>query len=98
MTNWRDAAAVMFIPYDQTLGVHPQVEGFYGQEIWDFANTMVEQHPLLLNSPTPTFTAASGETCGSGAGHAAAPRRVQRRAKAGNFAYMPSARALACKM
>ena len=51
MTSWRDAAAGMFIPYDQTLGVHPQAEGFTGHEIWDFANTTAEQYPLLLHFP-----------------------------------------------
>jgi alpha,alpha-trehalose phosphorylase len=51
MTSWRDAAAGMFIPYDQTLGVHPQAEGFTGHQIWDFANTAAEQYPLLLHFP-----------------------------------------------
>ena len=41
----------MFIPYDQTLGVHPQADGFTGHEIWDFANTTAEQYPLLLHFP-----------------------------------------------
>ena len=51
MTSWRDAAAGMFIPYDQTLAVHPQAEGFTGHEIWDFANTTAKQYPLLLHFP-----------------------------------------------
>jgi alpha,alpha-trehalose phosphorylase len=51
MTSWREAAASMVIPYDQTLGVHPQADGFTGHEVWDFANTTAEQYPLLLHFP-----------------------------------------------
>jgi alpha,alpha-trehalose phosphorylase len=51
MAGWREAAATMFIPYDQTLRVHPQADGFTGHEIWDFANTTAEQYPLLLHFP-----------------------------------------------
>jgi alpha,alpha-trehalose phosphorylase len=47
--GWRDAAEAMFIPYDETLGVHEQAEGFTRHQIWDFANTAPEQYPLLLN-------------------------------------------------
>ena len=48
---WRDAAAAMHIPYDEELGVHPQVEGFTRYQEWDFANTPPENYPLLLNYP-----------------------------------------------
>ncbi|MGI5211692.1 glycoside hydrolase family 65 protein [Plantactinospora sp. CA-290183] len=48
---WRDAANDMHIPYDQELGVHPQVEGFTRFQEWDFADTPPEQYPLLLNYP-----------------------------------------------
>ena len=41
----------MFIPYDQTLGVHPQDEEFTRHEIWDFAGTPPEEYPLLLHFP-----------------------------------------------
>jgi alpha,alpha-trehalose phosphorylase len=51
MTSWREAAASMVIPYDPTLGVHPQADGFTGHEVWDFANTTAEQYPLLLHFP-----------------------------------------------
>jgi alpha,alpha-trehalose phosphorylase len=47
--GWRDAAEAMFIPYDETLGVHAQAEGFTRHQIWDFGNTTPEQYPLLLN-------------------------------------------------
>ena len=49
--GWRDAAEVMFIPWDGVLGVHPQAEGFTGHQVWDFAATTPEQYPLLLHFP-----------------------------------------------
>ncbi|MDQ2844855.1 MAG: family 65 glycosyl hydrolase, partial [Actinomycetota bacterium] len=51
MARWRDAAAAMFIPYDEALGVHPQSEGFTSHQPWDFASTTAEQYPLLLHFP-----------------------------------------------
>jgi len=51
MASWRDAAADMFIPYDQALGVHPQAEGFTGHQVWDFEATTAVQYPLLLHFP-----------------------------------------------
>jgi len=41
----------MVVPWDETLGVHPQSEGFTDHEIWDFASTNPEQYPLLLHFP-----------------------------------------------
>ncbi len=49
--RWRDAAEQMFIPYDQTLGVHPQDEDFTRHKVWDFAGTPLEKNPLLLHFP-----------------------------------------------
>lgn len=51
MASWRDAAADMVIPYDQSLGVHSQAEGFTGRQVWDFDTTAAEQYPLLLHFP-----------------------------------------------
>src|SRR5947209_3338167 len=51
MASWRDAADRMFIPYDETLGVHPQAEGFTEHQRWDFADTSPVQYPLLLHFP-----------------------------------------------
>jgi alpha,alpha-trehalose phosphorylase len=48
---WREAAANIHIPYDDELGVHPQVEGFTRYQEWDFDNTPPESYPLLLNFP-----------------------------------------------
>jgi alpha,alpha-trehalose phosphorylase len=49
--SWRDAADAMFIPFDETLGVHPQAEGFTRHQVWDFAHTAPDQYPLLLHFP-----------------------------------------------
>lgn len=49
--SWREAAAKMFIPYDERLGVTPQDESFTEHKVWDFAGTTPEQYPLLLHFP-----------------------------------------------
>ena len=48
---WRDAAADMYIPYDERLGVHPQHDGFTHYARWDFELTSPEHYPLLLHYP-----------------------------------------------
>ncbi|TLP51572.1 glycoside hydrolase family 65 protein [Microbispora triticiradicis] len=48
---WRDAAAAMYLPYDERLGVHAQSEGYTGHAVWDFENTRPDQYPLLLHFP-----------------------------------------------
>jgi alpha,alpha-trehalose phosphorylase len=49
--SWRDAAAAMYIPFDERLGVHPQHEGFTDYARWDFDNTPEDHYPLLLHYP-----------------------------------------------
>jgi alpha,alpha-trehalose phosphorylase len=49
--SWRDAAAAVLVPYDRSLGVHPQAEGFTRHQVWDFAHTPENKYPLLLNYP-----------------------------------------------
>jgi alpha,alpha-trehalose phosphorylase len=49
--SWRDAAAAMFVPYDEALGVHPQAAGFTGHQVWDFAGTPQDHYPLMLHYP-----------------------------------------------
>jgi alpha,alpha-trehalose phosphorylase len=49
--SWRDAAADMYIPYDERLQVHPQSEGFTDHAPWDFESTGDDQYPLMLNFP-----------------------------------------------
>jgi alpha,alpha-trehalose phosphorylase len=48
---WRDAAAAMYIPFDERLGVHPQHEGFTDYARWDFKGTPEDHYPLLLHYP-----------------------------------------------
>ncbi len=47
---WRDAAAAVYVPYDEELGVHPQSEGFTGYADWDFEGYK-GKYPLLLHAP-----------------------------------------------
>ena len=49
--SWRDAAADMYIPYDEHLGVHPQHDGFTTYARWDFDATPADRYPLLLHYP-----------------------------------------------
>jgi alpha,alpha-trehalose phosphorylase len=49
--SWRDAAAAMYIPFDERLGVHPQHEEFTDYARWDFTNTPEDHYPLLLHYP-----------------------------------------------
>jgi alpha,alpha-trehalose phosphorylase len=51
VASWRDAAAAVYIPFDDRLGVHPQHEGFTDYARWDFKNTAEDQYPLLLHFP-----------------------------------------------
>ena len=49
--GWRDAADAMLIPYDESLGVHPQSEGFTEHQVWDFDSTPTDHYPLFLHYP-----------------------------------------------
>ena len=46
--TWQKAADNMFVPYDRTLGIHPQDEDFLELEAWDIKNTPRDRFPLLL--------------------------------------------------
>jgi alpha,alpha-trehalose phosphorylase len=48
---WRDAAARMAVPYNESLGVHEQSAGFTSLQRWDFEATPPEDYPLLLHYP-----------------------------------------------
>jgi alpha,alpha-trehalose phosphorylase len=47
--EWRRAAELMHLPYDQELGIHEQDDSFLSKKVWDFANTPKQNYPLLLN-------------------------------------------------
>jgi alpha,alpha-trehalose phosphorylase len=49
--SWRDAADAMLIPYDESLRVHPQAEGFTEHAVWDFDSTPIENYPLMFHYP-----------------------------------------------
>ena len=39
----------MYLPVDETLGIHPQDDSFLDKEKWDFAGTPEDKYPLLLH-------------------------------------------------
>ncbi len=47
--QWRAAADAMYLPYDDTRGIHPQDDSFLQKEVWDFENTPADKYPLLLH-------------------------------------------------
>jgi len=49
LQNWLLAAKNMYIPYDESMQIHPQDDGFLDKEIWDFATVSADKYPLLLN-------------------------------------------------
>jgi alpha,alpha-trehalose phosphorylase len=51
VAGWAAAADAMYVPYDPTLRVHPQADGFTLHQVWNFASTAPEQYPLLLHFP-----------------------------------------------
>jgi len=49
IAEWQAAADNMFVPYDQTEGIHLQDDEFLDKKPWDFADTPPEKYPLLLH-------------------------------------------------
>jgi len=49
VANWRKAADLMYMPYDEAEGVHMQCEGFLSKPEWDFTSTPTENYPLLMH-------------------------------------------------
>jgi alpha,alpha-trehalose phosphorylase len=49
--SWRDAAADIVIPYDESLEVHPQSECFTDHQRWNLEACRPDQYPLLLHFP-----------------------------------------------
>ncbi|WP_091226500.1 glycoside hydrolase family 65 protein [Microbacterium sp. 3J1] len=47
--GWDRAADAMFIPFSESLGIHPQDSLFLEREVWDLAHTPADQRPLLLH-------------------------------------------------
>lgn len=49
VAEWDRAAESMTIPYDESLGIHPQDAQFHEREVWDLPKTPPEKRPLLLH-------------------------------------------------
>ncbi len=47
--EWRRAANAMYIPYDETRGIHPQDDSFLSKKEWDIEGTPPGNFPLLLH-------------------------------------------------
>ncbi len=47
--DWKRAADLMYIPFEESLGIHPQDDDFLSKEKWDFENTPADHYPLLLH-------------------------------------------------
>ncbi|WP_165063225.1 glycoside hydrolase family 65 protein [Marisediminicola senii] len=47
--EWLRAAERMYIPFDKTVGIHPQDAQFLEKEVWDLPNTPPDKRPLLLH-------------------------------------------------
>jgi alpha,alpha-trehalose phosphorylase len=49
VAGWLEAAGAMRIPYDSSLGIHPQDDQFLQKELWDLDSTPAGKRPLLLH-------------------------------------------------
>jgi len=47
--EWKACAAGMTIPFDESLGIHPQDDYFLDREVWDLSQTSEQLRPLLLH-------------------------------------------------
>ncbi len=48
LVEWKKAASMMYLPYDEKLCVHAQDDSFLQKEPWDFDDDAKNKHPLLL--------------------------------------------------
>lgn len=46
--DWKRAAELMYVPYDERLKITPQDDKFLEEEPWDFKHVPPEKYPLLL--------------------------------------------------
>ena len=49
VVEWERAAEAIAVPWDESLGIHPQDSQFQEHEVWDLPNTPPEKRPLLLH-------------------------------------------------
>lgn len=46
---WQKAAELMYLPYDQHLGINPQDDTFLQKDVWNLESTPKDHFPLLLH-------------------------------------------------
>ena len=49
IADWKNAAAKMFLPFDERLQIHAQDDSFLSKKRWDIVNTPADKFPLLLH-------------------------------------------------
>ncbi len=49
LEQFKQAAAVMYLPYDKQFGINPQDDTFLNKAVWDIRGTSADQFPLLLH-------------------------------------------------
>ncbi len=47
--QWRKASEMMYVPYNQKLGIHPQDDCFLEKAVWDVAAIPKNKFPLIFN-------------------------------------------------
>jgi alpha,alpha-trehalose phosphorylase len=47
--NWRRAAQLMYLPFDEKLAIHPQDDSFLDKKVWDFDHIPIDRYPLFLH-------------------------------------------------
>lgn len=47
--EWKRAADLMYIPFEEEMGIHSQDDSFLSKKFWDFENTPADRYPLLLH-------------------------------------------------
>ncbi len=47
--EWSRCADGMVVPFDESMGIHPQDDAFLEGELWDLENTAPDKYPLLLH-------------------------------------------------
>ncbi|MFO7731945.1 MAG: beta-phosphoglucomutase [Spirochaetia bacterium] len=49
LDEWGRAAGLMYLPYDEPLGIHPQDDSFLNKKVWPLEEIPNEKRPLLLH-------------------------------------------------
>jgi alpha,alpha-trehalose phosphorylase len=81
LVEWESAARLMYLPYDATLGIHPQDDSFLEGEL-GFRQHAGDQLPPAVVLPSPQPLSAPGHQTGRHAPGDVPPRRpVQRRSE-----------------